>query len=111
MTTAPISRASWRPTSKVGRGLCTLGGDRGLWRVGMRAVPYATGNSGQLLWNDNWVTFLDAMLQVSILGHSQRSLRLPTRITALHIDPATHLRKVHSWGEAQGKPPVPTVPH
>lgn len=59
------------------------------------------GNSGQLLWNDNWVTFLDTMLQVSILGHSQRSLRLPTRITALHIDPATHLRKVHSWGEAQ----------
>lgn len=60
------------------------------------------GTSGQLLWKDNWVTFLDAMLQVSILGHSQRSLRLPTRITRLRVDPATHLRKVYALqGEAR----------
>ncbi|XP_004432939.1 PREDICTED: fatty acid synthase isoform X2 [Ceratotherium simum simum] len=60
------------------------------------------GNTGQLLWKDNWVTFLDTMLQMSILGSGQRSLRLPTRITAIHIDPATHRQKVYALqGEAQ----------
>ncbi|XP_023507490.1 fatty acid synthase isoform X2 [Equus przewalskii] len=60
------------------------------------------GNTGQLLWKDNWVTFLDTMLQMSILGSAQRSLRLPTRIAAIHIDPATHQQKVYTLqGEAQ----------
>lgn len=53
------------------------------------------GNTGQLLWRDNWVTFLDSMLQMSILSACQRSLRLPTRIGAIHIDPTAHQRKVH----------------
>lgn len=55
------------------------------------------GTSGKLLWEDNWVTFLDTMLQMSILGSGQRSLRLPTRVTAVHIDPATHLQKLRGW--------------
>ncbi|XP_059527571.1 fatty acid synthase [Myotis daubentonii] len=54
------------------------------------------GDTGQLLWRDNWVTFLDSMLQMSILGACQRSLRLPTRIAAIRIDPALHQRKVHT---------------
>ncbi|XP_043860025.1 LOW QUALITY PROTEIN: fatty acid synthase [Dromiciops gliroides] len=53
------------------------------------------GNLGKLLWKDNWVTFLDTMLQLSILGETQRALRLPTRITSIHIDPATHQQKVY----------------
>uniref|UniRef100_A0A4X2LHQ6 Fatty acid synthase n=1 Tax=Vombatus ursinus TaxID=29139 RepID=A0A4X2LHQ6_VOMUR len=57
------------------------------------------GNLGKLLWKDNWVTFLDTMLQVSIMGDSQRSLRLPTRITSIHIDPATHQQKVYQHQE------------
>lgn len=60
------------------------------------------------------MTFLDAMMQLSILGTAQCSLRLPTRITSVHIDPATHRRKVYSLkGQAQGSPvsrPRPTVP-
>ncbi|XP_036196044.1 fatty acid synthase [Myotis myotis] len=54
------------------------------------------GDTGQLLWRDNWVTFLDSMLQMSILGACQRSLRLPTRTAAIRIDPALHRRKVHT---------------
>ncbi|XP_008574493.1 PREDICTED: fatty acid synthase [Galeopterus variegatus] len=57
------------------------------------------GTSGKLLWKDNWVTFLDTMLQMSILGIGQRSLRLPTRITAIHIDPAVHQQKIHTLQE------------
>ncbi|XP_025783452.1 fatty acid synthase [Puma concolor] len=59
------------------------------------------GNAGRLLWKNNWVTFLDAMLQTSILGLAQCGLRLPTRITSVRIDPATHQRRVYSQGEAQ----------
>uniref|UniRef100_A0A673VNW4 Fatty acid synthase n=1 Tax=Suricata suricatta TaxID=37032 RepID=A0A673VNW4_SURSU len=54
------------------------------------------GRTGRLLWKANWVTFLDAMLQMSILGKAQHTLRLPTRITSLHIDPATHRHRVYS---------------
>ncbi|XP_074080916.1 fatty acid synthase [Macrotis lagotis] len=53
------------------------------------------GNQGKLLWKDNWVTFLDTMLQISIVGESQRALRLPTRITSIHINPAIHQQKVY----------------
>uniref|UniRef100_F1N647 Fatty acid synthase n=1 Tax=Bos taurus TaxID=9913 RepID=F1N647_BOVIN len=54
------------------------------------------GNTGQLLWKDNWVTFMDTMLQMSILAPSKRSLRLPTRITAIYIHPATHQQKLYT---------------
>ncbi|XP_008826418.1 fatty acid synthase [Nannospalax galili] len=60
------------------------------------------GESGTLLWKSNWVTFLDTMLQMSILGVGQQSLRLPTRVSSIHIDPVTHLQKVYSLeGETQ----------
>lgn len=51
------------------------------------------------------MTFLDTVLQMSILSMAQRPLRLPTRITSIHIDPATHRQKVYSLkGQAQGSP-------
>ncbi|EHB09358.1 Fatty acid synthase [Heterocephalus glaber] len=53
------------------------------------------GERGKLLWRDNWVTFMDTMLQAAILGKSQRILSLPTRVTDMRIDPAVHLQKVH----------------
>nr|XP_045015104.1 fatty acid synthase-like isoform X2 [Jaculus jaculus]XP_045015105.1 fatty acid synthase-like isoform X2 [Jaculus jaculus] len=60
------------------------------------------GECGKLLWKDNWVTFLDAMLQVSVLSSSQRTLRLPTRVTSIYIDPVAHLQKVYKLqGETQ----------
>lgn len=61
------------------------------------------GEQGKLLWKDNWVTFMDTMLQISILGFSKQSLQLPTRVTAIYIDPATHLQKVYMLeGDTQG---------
>ncbi|XP_006886190.1 PREDICTED: fatty acid synthase [Elephantulus edwardii] len=58
------------------------------------------GTSGKLRWNNNWITFLDAMLQMVVLGPSQRTLLLPTRIGALHIDPATHLKRLKDEAQA-----------
>lgn len=48
------------------------------------------GEDGYLLWNQNWVSFLDTMLQIQVLGLPGRSLRLPTRIKSLRIDPTHH---------------------
>ncbi|ESO84944.1 hypothetical protein LOTGIDRAFT_235996 [Lottia gigantea] len=48
------------------------------------------GNRGQLVWNGNWVSFLDTMLQIQVLGLSGHGLRLPTRIKSLYINPLIH---------------------
>ncbi|XP_023584963.1 fatty acid synthase [Trichechus manatus latirostris] len=58
------------------------------------------GTTGKLLWNDNWVTFLDTMLQLAILDFSQHSLRLPTRFGCVRIDPATHQQRLRDQGRA-----------
>ncbi|ELT99721.1 hypothetical protein CAPTEDRAFT_89190 [Capitella teleta] len=48
------------------------------------------GDEGYLAWMDNWVTFVDTMLQMQILNIPGRSHRLPTRIESLNIDPQVH---------------------
>lgn len=54
---------------------------------------------------------MDTMLQVSILGSSQQSLQLPTRVTAIYIHPATHLQKVYTLeGETQGSSGPSSMP-
>lgn len=91
----------------------------GTWEFHSTNQALCAGASGRLLWKDNWVSFLDAMLQISILGLAKRSLHLPTRITAIHIDPATHRRKLYMLqDDAQGSPAPapaqgsqPAVPH
>lgn len=51
------------------------------------------GTKGELRWTGEWVSFLDTMLQLSVLGHPGRRLRLPTRVRSLRIDPSIHLEK------------------
>lgn len=57
-----------------------------------RAVRSARsdGQYGQVEWNYNWVTFMDAMLQIHILGTDSRSLLLPTKIRKLRINGVHH---------------------
>ena len=52
------------------------------------------GTKGELRWTGEWVSFLDTMLQLSVLGLPGRRLRLPTRVRSLLIDPSIHLEKV-----------------
>ncbi|XP_034563602.1 fatty acid synthase [Notolabrus celidotus] len=59
------------------------------------------GDSGKLQWTGNWVTFLDTMLQMIVVGLSGRSLRLPTRIRSVCIDPALHQEKVSEYAEGE----------
>lgn len=49
-----------------------------------------TGETGKLVWNGRWVSFLDTMLQIQILSFPGRALRLPTRIKSMKIDPKAH---------------------
>lgn len=55
------------------------------------------GDCGKLVWTGNWVTFLDTILQMIVVGLPGRSLRLPTRIRSVCIDPALHLKKVTEY--------------
>ncbi|XP_041321888.1 fatty acid synthase [Pyrgilauda ruficollis] len=51
-------------------------------------------SAGKVLWNGNWVTFLDTLLHMLILPETGRSLRLPTRIRSVCIDPVLHREHV-----------------
>ena len=54
---------------------------------------YFLGTKGELKWTGEWVSFLDTMLQLSVLRLPGRGLRLPTRVRSLRIDPSIHLEK------------------
>ncbi|XP_030556630.1 fatty acid synthase [Drosophila novamexicana] len=50
-----------------------------------------SGVAGRLLWADNWISFMDTMLQFRILSNSMRELYVPTGIERVVIDPVKHL--------------------
>ncbi|CAG5047033.1 unnamed protein product [Parnassius apollo] len=45
---------------------------------------------GHVIWNNNWVVFLDYMLQMNIIAYDSRDLYLPTFIKKLSIDVEMH---------------------
>lgn len=48
------------------------------------------GEQGHIAWELNWVTFMDCMLQLKILGMDTNGLYVPTGIKKLVIDPKLH---------------------
>lgn len=59
-----------------------------------RGVSEARGDGlkGKVKWEDNWVAFMDCLLQIQIVGKDTRALMLPTRIQKLVIDPKLHVQ-------------------
>lgn len=59
-----------------------------------RGILSATtnGSRGLVAWKDNWIIFMDNMLQLKILEFSTRELLLPTAIKKIVIDPQLHLK-------------------
>ncbi|KAL6424858.1 hypothetical protein ACFW04_010040 [Cataglyphis niger] len=53
-----------------------------------------SGHKGHIVWANNWVTFMDTMLQLYILGRNTRDLYVPTSIQKLVINPALHMSKL-----------------
>lgn len=62
----------------------------GIFRGIDSSDPY--GNTGKLQWENNWISFMDTMLQFSILGQNVRELYLPTRLQRAVINPVEHLQ-------------------
>ncbi|XP_070161148.1 fatty acid synthase-like [Polyergus mexicanus] len=55
-----------------------------------------TGKQGHIAWTNNWVTFLDNLLQIKILGIDMRSLYVPTEIQKLVIDTTLHAQCIQN---------------
>lgn len=55
-----------------------------------------SGKKGHIAWVDNWVTFLDNMLQLMVLGTNTTNLLLPTRIQKIVIDTKLHQKKIQN---------------
>ncbi|KAJ8943746.1 hypothetical protein NQ318_011957 [Aromia moschata] len=62
------------------------------------------GFSGKLKWENNWISFIDTMLQFSILGLDTRELYLPTRLQRILINPKEHLQFVQDLPEGEHVP-------
>ncbi|KAL7302666.1 hypothetical protein TKK_0004723 [Trichogramma kaykai] len=60
--------------------------------------------AGKLAWSEDWISFIDTMLQFSILAKDTRDLYLPTRLQQAIINPAKHRELVESLGEGEGVP-------
>ncbi|CAA9997196.1 unnamed protein product, partial [Nesidiocoris tenuis] len=52
------------------------------------------GANGRLEWANNWISFMDTMLQFSLIGLNTRELYVPTRILKVVVDPARHLEVI-----------------
>lgn len=63
-----------------------------------RGVKAATtdGSQGRIVWNNNWVAFMDNMLQMQILSSDTRGLFVPTGIMKLVIDTKSHLNQIRA---------------
>ncbi|XP_067208783.1 fatty acid synthase-like isoform X2 [Linepithema humile] len=55
-----------------------------------------TGKQGHIAWMYNWVTFMDNMLQMKILGIDTRNLHVPTGIQKLVIDTKLHIQQIRN---------------
>lgn len=62
------------------------------------------GINGKLKWENNWISFIDTMLQFSILGQNTRELYLPTRLQRIVINPKLHAEHISSLPEGDNVP-------
>lgn len=67
---------------------------------GLRSASI-TGKNGHIAWTNNWVTFMDNMLQVLILGQNTKSLFVPTRIRKVVIDPRSHIKHIEDLSNGE----------
>ncbi|KAK0096040.1 hypothetical protein PV326_006670, partial [Microctonus aethiopoides] len=65
-----------------------------------------SGSRGTIAWANNWVAFMDNMLQLQILGMDSRSLCVPTAIQKLVIDTKMHLNRIRAMPDDTKEFPV-----
>lgn len=72
---------------------------RGYYHQGLfRAITQIRddGLEGQIKWNEEWVTFMDCLIQFQVLMKDTRMLILPTSVRKLIIDPILHRKLIDS---------------
>lgn len=65
-------------------------------------ISVTLGEKGDLLWNNNWVTFLDTMMQMLLISQPGLGFSLPTGVVSLKIDPEQH-KSTLIWNDPLGK--------
>ncbi|XP_075218277.1 fatty acid synthase 3 [Lycorma delicatula] len=65
-----------------------------------------TGTVGTVAWNNNWVAFMDSMLQMQILQEDTRALFVPTAISKLSINIKKHVHDLFNLPEDKKELPV-----
>lgn len=60
------------------------------------------GIFGEIYWQENWISFIDAMLQFSIFGKNKRGLYLPTGLNRAVINPILHKKLAEKLGAENG---------
>ncbi|GFS84466.1 fatty acid synthase, partial [Nephila pilipes] len=70
------------------------------------ALRQSQRSKGLLKWIGEWVVFLDAVLQFSVLSVQEKGLALPTRIEKLFIDPVVHKTSIKKSLKKYGGVPV-----
>lgn len=60
---------------------------------------YSLGNIGRISWVNNFVAFMDNMLQMQILQEDTRGLFVPTSIQKMVINTKKHFNILHSLDE------------
>ncbi|XP_065219793.1 fatty acid synthase isoform X2 [Planococcus citri] len=73
-----------------------------------RGVTYANneGNVGRIAWVNNFVAFMDNMLQMQILQEDTRGLFVPTSIQKMVINTKKHFSILHTLDEEKPEFPV-----
>lgn len=62
------------------------------------------GIAGELYWFDQWIPYIDNMLQFSILSINNKLMYLPSRLQYAAIDPVLHKQLVEQLPESGGLP-------
>lgn len=75
---------------------------RGIFQGIKTCDNYAT--AGELRWLDKWVSYLDTILQFSILSTRHKLLYLPTRLQYAAINPVLHKRLINELPKDGGLP-------
>ncbi|PSN32561.1 hypothetical protein C0J52_22028 [Blattella germanica] len=65
------------------------------------------GTKGKVRWCNNWVAFMDNMLQMQILQEDTRGLFVPTSIDKLTIDTKRHVALINELRETMDEPEIP----
>lgn len=70
-----------------------------------RSVTHARADGlvGKVKWDRDWISFLDCLLQIQIIGRDSRNLLLPVGIQSMRIDPLKHLWMAKQLGDIENQ--------